>query len=134
MSNSDAYNRGIERRRRIIGAGGRGRRQLLASIHPDLERDILEHAWGGILDRPGLDERTREFVTLGILLALGRERETIAHFHGARNVGITREELGELLLHVSIYAGVPCAVTGAHILGDVLEQRGELELAPPTGD
>ncbi|MFN8525409.1 MAG: carboxymuconolactone decarboxylase family protein [Chloroflexota bacterium] len=125
---SEAYRQGAARRARIVGGGAKGRRSLLKAVHPDLERDIVEHAWGGILARPGLDERTREFITLGILLALGREREAVTHFHGARNVGITREELGELLMHVSIYAGVPCAVTGAHILADVLQARGELEI------
>lgn len=131
---SDAYRRGVERRRRIVGEGGKGRRRLLAAIHPDLERDVLEHAWGGILDRPGLDERTRELVTLGILLALGRDREALTHFHGARNVGISREQLGELLLHVSLYAGVPAAVTGTHLLAEVLEARGELTLPEADGE
>jgi 4-carboxymuconolactone decarboxylase len=99
---------------------------MMAALHPDLETYLLEHAWGGVLERPGLDEKTRELVTLGILLALGRDREALTHFQGALNVGLTREELVELLIHTSLYAGFPAMVTGAHLLAEVLEARGEL--------
>ena len=125
----DAYARGAERRDRMVGGAGTRRRKMMAALHPDLERFLLEHAWGDVLSRPGLDERTREFVTLGILLALGRDRETLTHFTAALNVGVTRDELVELLIHTSVYAGFPAMVTGAHLLAEVLEARGELEVA-----
>ena len=124
----DAYRRGIERRDRMVGPAGARRRAMMAAIHPDLERFMLEHAWGDVLSRPGLDERTRELVTLGILLALGRDRETLTHFTAALNIGITKDELAELLIHTSIYAGVPAMVTGAHLLAEALESRGELTI------
>lgn len=125
----EAYRRGVERRDRMVGPGGTRRRRMMAALHPDLERFLLEHAWGDVLSRPGLDERTREFITLGILLALGRDRETLTHFNAALNVGMTRDELVELLIHTSVYAGFPAMVTGAHLLAEILEARGELEIA-----
>ena len=125
---AEAYQRGMERRDRIVGSGGTRRRKMMAAIHPDLERLMLEHAWGDVLSRPGLDERTREFITLGILLALGRDRETLTHFTAALNVGITRDELAELLIHTSVYAGLPAMVTGAHLLAEALVARGELTI------
>ncbi len=112
----------------MVGAGGTRRRRMMAALHPDLERFLLEHAWGDILSRPGLDERTRELVTLGILLALGRDRETLTHFTAALNIGLSRDELVELLIHTSVYAGFPAMVTGAHLLAEVLETRGELDI------
>ncbi len=124
----EAYRRGVERRDRIVGSGGTRRRKLMAAIHPDLERFLLEHAWGDVLSRPGLDERTRELVTLGILLALGRDRETLTHLTAALNIGISKDELAELLIHTSVYAGFPAMVTGAHLLADALEARGELTI------
>ena len=123
---SEAYDRGVERRDRMVGSGGTRRRRMMAALHPDLERFLLEHAWGDVLSRPGLDERSRELVTLGILLALGRDRETVTHLNAALNIGLTRDELVELLIHTSVYAGFPAMVTGAHLLADVLEARGEL--------
>ena len=54
-----------------------------------------------------------ELITVGILLALGREREAAGHIGGALNVGVTREELVELLIHCTAYAGFPTMVTGS---------------------
>ena len=124
----EAYQRGMERRDRMVGGAGTRRRKMMAAIHPDLERMMLEHAWGDVLSRPGLDERTRELVTLGILLALGRDRETLTHFVAALNIGIGKDELAELLIHTSVYAGFPAMVTGAHLLAEALEARGELTM------
>ncbi len=125
---SEAYRRGVERRDRMVGGAGTRRRRMMAALHPDLERYLLEQAWGNVLSRPGLDERTREFVTLGILLALGRDREALTHFTAALNIGMTRDELVEMLIHTSVYAGFPAMVTGAHLLAEVLEARGELTI------
>jgi 4-carboxymuconolactone decarboxylase len=123
---SDAYRRGVERRRRIVGERGERRRRMWAALHPDLERFVLETAWGGVLDRPGLDEKTRELITLGMLLALGRDGEARTHFHGALNSGLTKDELVELLLQAGIYAGFPAMLNGARLLAEVLEERGLL--------
>lgn len=129
---SAAYKRGMARRNRIVGAAGTRRRRMLAAVHPDLEKVLIEFAWGTILDRPGLSERDRELITLGVLLALGRDREATTHLHAALNVGITKDELVELLIHTGVYAGFPTTMTGAGLLADVLEARGELRL--PDGD
>ena len=123
---SEAYRRGMERRNRIVGTAGTQRRRLLAALHPDLEQVLIEFAWGTILDRPGLSERDRELITLGVLLALGRDREATTHLHAALNVGITKDELVELLIHCGVYAGFPTTMTGAALLADVLLARGEL--------
>ena len=39
---------------------------------------------------------------------------------GALNVGISREEIVEILMHVSIYAGVPAAGSALRVAADVL--------------
>jgi 4-carboxymuconolactone decarboxylase len=125
---SEAYKRGMARRNRIVGQAGTKRRRMLAAVHPDLEKVLIEFAWGTILDRPGLSERDRELITLGVLLALGRDREATTHLHAALNVGISKDELVELLIHCGVYAGFPATMTGAGLLADVLEARGELHL------
>jgi len=126
---SEAYRRGLEARNRVMGPGGAARRQRLRALHPDIERHLMENAWGQVNARPGLDVRTRELITLGMLLALGRENEATTHFNGALNVGISRDELVELLIHCSAYAGFPAMMTGAELLTKILEGRGEL--TPP---
>jgi 4-carboxymuconolactone decarboxylase len=131
---SEAFRRGLARRNRIIGPAGRQRRRLLQALHPDLEKMLIEYCWGTVLDRPGLSERERELVTCGVLLALGRDREATTHLHGALNVGITKDELVEVLIQLGVYAGFPATMTGAALLADVLQARGELTIgdAPPA--
>lgn len=122
---SEMYQRGQETRTRVMGPGGAERRQRLRALHPDLERHLIENAWGQVNSRPGLDIKTREMVTVAMLLALGREREAAGHIAGALNVGVTREELVEILIHCTAYAGFPTLVTGAELLIQALEARGE---------
>jgi 4-carboxymuconolactone decarboxylase len=131
---SEAFRRGLERRNRIIGPAGAQRRRLLQALHPDLENMLIEYCWGTVLERPGLSERERELVTCAVLLALGRDREATTHLHGALNVGITKDELVEVLIQLGVYAGFPSTMTGAQILADVLVAQGELSVPdePPA--
>lgn len=131
---SEAFRRGLARRNRIIGPAGAQRRRMLQAVHPDLERLLIEHCWGTVLERPGLSERERELITAAVLITLGRDREATTHLHGALNVGITKDELVELLIQLSVYAGFPATMTGAALLAEVLQARGELVLPdePPT--
>jgi 4-carboxymuconolactone decarboxylase len=125
---SEAFKRGLARRDRIIGPAGNQRRRLLQAVHPDLERMLIEYCWGTVLERPGLSERERELVTIAVLLTLGRDREATTHLHGALNVGISKDEIVEVLIQLGVYAGFPATMTGAGLLADVLQARGELRL------
>jgi 4-carboxymuconolactone decarboxylase len=89
---------------------------------------LIEFCWGTILERPGLSERERELITISVLIALGRDREAVTHLNGALNVGITKDEIVEVLMQLGVYAGFPATMTGAALLADVLQARGELSL------
>jgi len=132
---SEAYRLGLARRNRIIGqSAGSQRQKLLAALSPDLEAMLIEYCWGTVLERPGLSERDRELITISVLLTLGREREAKTHLHGALNVGITKDELVEVLIQLGVYAGFPATMTGAALVAEVLQARGELTLPdePPA--
>jgi 4-carboxymuconolactone decarboxylase len=116
------------------------RREVLGDEHVDravagttpltepFQRFITEGAWGSVWAREGLDRRTRSCVTLALLCALGHEHELAMHVRAARRNGVTDEEIGEVLLHTAVYAGVPAANRGLAIAGDVLhhaEDPGE---------
>jgi len=129
VEQSEAFKKGLERRNRIVGPAGAQRRRMLQAVHPDLEKMLIEFCWGTVLERPGLSERERELITCAVLLTLGRDREATTHLHGALNVGITKDELVELLIQLGVYAGFPSTMTGAGLLADVLVARGELDLS-----
>lgn len=84
---------------------------------------ITRYAWGGVWSRPGLDRRTRSAITLALLAALGREQELAAHVRGAVRNGLTEDEIGEVLLHTAIYAGVPAANAAFAIAQEILSEE-----------
>jgi 4-carboxymuconolactone decarboxylase len=80
-----------------------------AQLAPDFYHYVAASAFGMIWSRPGLALRDRSLVTVAQLAALGRTDELRAHLAGALNVGISREELVEVLMQTAVYAGVPAA-------------------------
>ena len=75
----------------------------------DFQDFITRYAWGEIWTRPGLDRRTRSCITLAILATLHHDEELAMHVRAALRNGLTPAEIGEVLLQVGIYAGVPAA-------------------------
>jgi 3-oxoadipate enol-lactonase/4-carboxymuconolactone decarboxylase len=115
-------------------AGARVRAEVLGAEHvarataniTALDRDfqayITQAAWGGVWARPHFDRRTRSIVTLSVLAALGRDHELALHIRAMKHTGATAEDLGELLLHVAVYAGVPAANNALRIAKQIAEE------------
>jgi 4-carboxymuconolactone decarboxylase len=91
-----------------------------ARLAPDFYRYVAESAFGMIWSRPGLAIRDRSLATVAQLAALGRTTELRAHLAGALNVGLTREELVEVLMQTAVYAGVPAANEALAVAAEVL--------------
>jgi 4-carboxymuconolactone decarboxylase len=72
---------------------------------------ITRYAWADVWARDGLDRRTRSCITLALLTALRADAEIALHVRAAVRNGLTHEEIGEVLLHTAVYAGVPAANT-----------------------
>lgn len=102
---------------------------LLKKANPTLSNDLRAHTlqalFGTIWTRDGLDLKTRSLVTLTSLIALNREHELTLHFRGARNLGIAREQIEEVILHVAHYAGWPVAITASGVLDAVWKEMDE---------
>ena len=90
-----------------------------ARLAPDFYRYVAASAFGMLWSRPGLAVRDRSLVTVAQLAALGRSDELRAHLRGARNVGITEDELVEVLMQTAIYAGVPAANDALKVAAEV---------------
>lgn len=115
-------------------AGMRVRREILGDAHVDraiagtdaftepFQAFITRTAWGDVWDRPGLDRRSRSMVTLAALTALRAEGELAMHVRAAIRNGLTREEIAEILLHVSLYAGLPAANAAFAIAQETLRE------------
>jgi len=62
-------------------------------------------------------------ITMAALTALGRGPELRIHMRGALNLGITKEEIKELIIHLSQYSGVPTAVEAMRVYREVTEPK-----------
>jgi 4-carboxymuconolactone decarboxylase len=113
--------------------GMRVRREVLGDDHVDravanttpfnqpFQDLITEFAWGAVWTRDGLDRRTRSAITLAILTALGHDNELALHVRAARRNGLSDDEIAEILLHTSVYAGVPAANRAFAIAAEALQ-------------
>lgn len=72
----------------------------------------VDHCWGAVWVRPGLERKTRSMLNLAMLAALGRWHELEVHTKGALTNGVTEDEIAEVLLQAGVYAGVPIAAEG----------------------
>jgi 4-carboxymuconolactone decarboxylase len=114
--------------------GFKVRREVLGDAHVDRALDatteltapfqdlITRYAWGEVWSRPGLDRRTRSMLTLALLCALGHDHELAMHLRAALTNGVSRDEIGEVLLHSAVYAGVPAANRALAIAQSVLAE------------
>jgi 4-carboxymuconolactone decarboxylase len=119
----EIYEQGMEVRRAVLGDEHVDRAiERTSEFTKPFQDFITRYAWGTIWARPGLDRRTRSAVTLAALTALGREHELAMHVRAALRNGLSPEEIGEVLLHTSIYAGVPVANRAFAIADEVLRE------------
>jgi 4-carboxymuconolactone decarboxylase len=120
----DSYEIGMRVRREVLGDAHVDRAQAHTT---EFTRDFQDHitrlAWGSIWTRPGLDRRTRSAITLAALTALGREGELELHVRAALRNGLTPAEISEILIHTSVYAGLPAANAAFAIAQRVIEDE-----------
>lgn len=83
---------------------------------------ITRYAWGEIWSRPGLSRAERSMITLTALVVLRQEEELAMHLRAALRNGLTPEQIGEVLLHTAVYAGVPAANRAFAIAREVLAE------------
>ncbi|MFD8368336.1 bifunctional 3-oxoadipate enol-lactonase/4-carboxymuconolactone decarboxylase PcaDC [Streptomyces hygroscopicus] len=96
---------------------------------------ITRYAWGEIWTGDGLDRRTRSCITLTALIAHGHDAELAMHVRAALTNGLTREEIGEVLLQSAIYCGVPAANSAfatAQRVFDEIDAEGPAATPPRT--
>ena len=82
-----------------------------------------EHCWANVWIRPGLELRERSMVTLTALAALARWPEFETHVRGARNNGISEDELVEIILQIAVYAGIPVAAQAFRSVDHVINEK-----------
>ncbi|MEZ9338373.1 carboxymuconolactone decarboxylase family protein [Vibrio splendidus] len=123
--NQSRFDIGLERLNHIDGEAGQQVIESLQDICPDLAKYTIEYPFGDIYSRPGLDLKSREIATVAALTALGNCAPQLkVHLNAALNVGCSEEDIKEVILQMSVYAGFPSALNGMFAFKEVLAERG----------
>ncbi len=94
----------------------------LAELDTDLPALITDYAFGAVLGRPGLDLKSREMITVASLITLGHPAPQLKlHMRAALNIGVSQQELLEIVIQMAIYAGVPACMNALTIYREVIE-------------
>ena len=97
---------------------------LLKSSDKPISRDFMAHIidalYGSIWSRDDIISLPeRSLITVAVLVALNRENELKIHIRGALNLGVSKEKIEEMILHVAHYSGFPTGVSANQILNDI---------------
>lgn len=122
---NDRYKRGLKKLKEIDGEAGEKVIESLKDIAPDLGRYTIEFPFGDVYSREGLDLKSREIATVSALAAMGNAAPQLnVHINAALNVGCTPEEIVEVIIQMSVYAGFPAALNAASVAKTVFSERG----------
>jgi len=132
---STRYERGLKQLERVDGRAGRRVIERLAEISPDLARYTVEYPFGDVYARSGLGLREREIATIAALTAMGNARPQLkVHVAAEINVGLTRREIEEIIIQMSVYAGFPAALNAMTAADEVFRELDQKEVAPNPND
>ena len=135
MSETELFEKGLELRRAVLGAEYvDGSLAKADEFMMAFQRITTEWCWGYAWGRPGIDRRTRSMLNLAMLTALGRAPELKLHVKGALTNGVTVDEIKEILIHATVYCGIPAGLDAFKAAHEALKAAGALPETEPTSD
>lgn len=121
---TERFNKGWKKLKEIDGKAGINVIESLKDVSPDLGRYTIEYPFGDVYSREVLDNRTKEIAVVAALAAMGTAQPQLkVHINAALNVGVTPNEISEIMILMSVYAGFPAALNGTFALKEVLNER-----------
>ena len=122
--NSERFITGQLMLQKVDGKGGDAVVDSLQDIAPDFAQYLIEFPFGDIYSRPGLDLRSREIATVAALTALGNAAPQLkVHIGAALHVGLTQDEIVEVIMQMAVYAGFPAALNGLFAAKEVFASQ-----------
>ncbi|MGJ5181185.1 carboxymuconolactone decarboxylase family protein [Bradyrhizobium oligotrophicum] len=124
---NELFEKGLKVRREVLGADYVDASLAKADdFMMAFQHITTEICWGYAWTRPGLDRRTRSIVNLAMLTALSKPSELKLHVKGALTNGVTVEEIKEILLHATVYCGIPAGLEAFKAAHEVLVAEGAI--------
>jgi 4-carboxymuconolactone decarboxylase len=97
-------------------------RDEVRQVAPRLIELTESLVYGDIWERPGLSKRDRSLITVAALVSMSRPDQLTGHLERALANGVTREEIGELITHLALYAGWPAAMSAGRVAKKVFDE------------
>jgi 4-carboxymuconolactone decarboxylase len=117
----------IERGKAVVRSLNAGQDQptleALRQEFPFLADATTGYALGDVWGRTQLDHRTRQIATVAAFAALGLRPYMKVHAGYALNLGVTEEELKEVVYLTTVHAGFPRALDAAQTLAELFKDR-----------
>lgn len=101
-------------------------KEAYGDFSPDLVKFTLEYGYADIFSRDNLSLKHRQIATIAALTAMGNAQPQLKfHINAGLNIGLSAEEIKDLMLLMTVYAGFPAAINGTNILKEVITEKYE---------
>ena len=126
---TDRYENGLEKLKELTIPDGdnlTGHMDIgkgFKDIAPDLEKYVVEFAFGDIYARPGIDNKQKVLTTISALVAQGTPQIGM-HVKTGLVVGLTPEEIVGCIMHLIPYTGFPRALNALKVAQEVFAEEG----------
>ena len=108
---SEMFEKGIAKRRKVLGDEYVDKALASADeFGADLQKLITEYAWGEVWNKESITDKERSMINLGMIAALNRPHELKLHIKGALNNGLTKDQIRDIFLQVTVYCGAPAGI------------------------
>ena len=102
-----ATQRGRELREQMFGPDGVKSHDNADDFQAPLQDMVTRVCFGEVWSRPALSLKLRSMLTLAVLVGQSRPDQLKNHVKGAIANGVSKEEIREILLHATLYVGLP---------------------------
>jgi 4-carboxymuconolactone decarboxylase len=121
------YDKGLTQMRKAFGSEADQYVALLKKISPQFAQVNVEFPFGSLYAREKvLDLRIREIASLAALTVLGHSQPQLAlHTKAALAVGVTQQEILEVVLQMTAYGGFPAATNALFTVNAVFASLKE---------
>jgi 4-carboxymuconolactone decarboxylase len=96
-------------------------KKLIGDFDPKLAELTDNVLFGDVWQRQGLSKRDRSLITVAALIALNRPEQLRSHLQLARQNGVTKDEVVEVITHLAFYTGWPNAVNAIAIARETFQ-------------
>src|SRR6186997_3197985 len=122
------YGNRFERGMRVLKRMGRENLMMdQKALSPELYEMSVGHLFGDVWARPGLSLRERQLVTLAANIAMARPTGNHSHYRSSEHIGITREEILEVIIQVGHYAGWPTISNAVRQYNEVIKEEDDIK-------